>query len=1037
MNHPFTGSLIGALRRAPWLTRPMALTVVLALLSLVGMPTVVAARAAERQAEIRESLEPSSVPQELSRQLIETRRQLQSLRQQQRGDAPTAATAATEATASLRAIRERLAELRQQMLERFDAVADRLEAGDVSPAIHERHRQARERFLRQMDDLIDNLERVEQGSGADREQALENSLQALQKHRVGKSQQPFDPERLPARGLRKEAGEHKPMTREEQFDGAGLHDRPRPTLASHGTFRLDELAGAADPAWRAESPEITLTQPIIDKAAELDHDPVAIHQWVRNNVQWIPAWGAMQSAEHTLSSRRGNAMDIAGLEIALLRASDIPARYVHGTVEVDEARFRNWAGGYDDILAATDYAASGGIPIQAIVEAGRIARVQMEHVWVEAAVDYFPSRAGVNQSADSWIPLDPSFKQYEFLEGIDVAAVTGTDPQVLAQSFLDSGTVNEAEGYVAGFDPSILQNAQNDAESALEDYITNELPDDATVADVLGGRRIIPQDYTTLPASIPNRLTVVGARYDELPNELRNRLSLAFGTDLFGQPRNPVRFPWAAVNGQRLTLSFSSATPKDEEALLALLPEGEITDPSQLPSSIPSHLVEVVPEIRLNGEVVHTGARMQLGEEIDFNFTVDQLGFGTDTAVSPIPAGAFVAIAVAGGSVAPQRLENLQQQVQATREKLESGDDTQLASLTREDLLGDLFHAGTLAYFGQFDALATLQARQQGAQRNLGASAGTYGYHPETTYLFGLPHAIEPGGINMDLDRIAWTNGLEDPTPEKRRQLNVQLGALSSGLEHGVPEQMFSTPEQPAEAVSAVKALSIANQQGQRIYRITQANQAEVLPKINHNPDTMDEIRAAVAAGKEATTHTDPIAVPGWEGAGYVILDPEVGDGAWRIGGGANGGFVDDGTRGEPDSDGGSGLLLLSVIQDIFEQLANTLQAVDLKTVTTATGRLLSAVSALINLMIVWDETQSPILALVAGVITVLLGLLITPIAIAIAAKLGALIGAVGAAVAAALFSIIVTSFITMYLLNTLFGISLVKVSRSGRYQTA
>lgn len=37
----------------------------------------------------------------------------------------------------------------------------------------------------------------------------------------------------------------------------------------------------------------------------------------------------MQHAEHTLSSRRSNAMNIAGLEIALLRASDIPARYVH------------------------------------------------------------------------------------------------------------------------------------------------------------------------------------------------------------------------------------------------------------------------------------------------------------------------------------------------------------------------------------------------------------------------------------------------------------------------------------------------------------------------------------------------------------------------------------------------------------------------------------------------------------------------------------------------------------------------------------
>jgi len=37
--------------------------------------------------------------------------------------------------------------------------------------------------------------------------------------------------------------------------------------------------------------------------------------------------------------------------------------------------------------------------------------------------------------------------------------------------------------------------------------------------------------------------------------------------------------------------------------------------------------------------------------------------------------------------------------------------------------------------------------------------------------------------------------------------------------------------------------------------------------------------------------HTDPISVPGWQGAGYIIFDPQTGAGAWKIAGGANGGF--------------------------------------------------------------------------------------------------------------------------------------------------
>ena len=51
----------------------------------------------------------------------------------------------------------------------------------------------------------------------------------------------------------------------------------------------------------------------------------------------------------------------------------------------------------------------------------------------------------------------------------------------------------------------------------------------------------------------------------------------------------------------------------------------------------------------------------------------------------------------------------------------------------------------------------------------------------------------------------------------------------------------------------------------------------------------MAEIRASLNAGKMVITHTDAINVPGWSGAGYIILDPETGVGAYKISGGGNG----------------------------------------------------------------------------------------------------------------------------------------------------
>lgn len=85
---------------------------------------------------------------------------------------------------------------------------------------------------------------------------------------------------------------------------------------------------------------------------------------------------------------------------------------------------------------------------------------------------------------------------------------------------------------------------------------------------------------------------------------------------------------------------------------------------------------------------------------------------------------------------------------------------------------------------------------------------------------------------------------------------------------------MFVTPEAPGEGISAVKALSKAAQQGQRIYHITQANAATALPNIHIDAAAKSEITAALNAGKEVTTHTDPISVPGWSGAGYILKHP-------------------------------------------------------------------------------------------------------------------------------------------------------------------
>jgi hypothetical protein len=120
-------------------------------------------------------------------------------------------------------------------------------------------------------------------------------------------------------------------------------------------------------------------------------------------------------------------------------------------------------------------------------------------------------------------------------------------------------------------------------------------------------------------------------------------------------------------------------------------------------------------------------------------------------------------------------------------------------------------------------------------------------------------------------------------------------GVRQSANEHLIPEALFDDPattEKEAEAISAVKALQIAAQQGQKIFTITQANIDQVLPQLAHKALIIQDVKDAVAAGKIVTISQSTISYKGWTGAGYSIVDPNTGTGAYLIGGGQDGGIA-------------------------------------------------------------------------------------------------------------------------------------------------
>ncbi|XDF36166.1 hypothetical protein RBH89_03685 [Paracidovorax avenae] len=79
---------------------------------------------------------------------------------------------------------------------------------------------------------------------------------------------------------------------------------------------------------------------------------------------------------------------------------------------------------------------------------------------------------------------------------------------------------------------------------------------------------------------------------------------------------------------------------------------------------------------------------------------------------------------------------------------------------------------------------------------------------------------------------------------------------------------MAGLPDCP-QGISAVKALGLAAQQGQKIYTITPqvyASQPNIVNTalVAHSPSTRAKVQAALDEGKEVTIHEAPIAQSGW-----------------------------------------------------------------------------------------------------------------------------------------------------------------------------
>lgn len=759
---------------------------------------------------------------------------------------------------------------------RFDSTGQLILAKKLSAAIADRHRAQVARYDADSGAVLAELQKVKKAAVA-RTSALASKnakaaadAQISLKQTAGKAKDALnskvtdethvkaDPSRLPFRPA--DTTTRTPRLKKEQFSEL------QPAAARTA---VAPLASPPLAEYLAQTVEIQFTPGIVDLAEQLNREPLKIFNYVRNEIHFVPTQGSIQGAEACRLSKECNAYDQASLLIALLRVSDIPARYVVGTVELSPELFRSAMGDFQDVTAAQRLAGSGGVPTVVVQNSGGNAvAVRMEHVWVEALVDYVPGRGASGGTGDTWVPLDSSIKRADFRAPADIAAATGVDFAALTEELTATATVN-VDGSASLVSSALARERLQQFQAAIVGYIDDFMPE-ATVGDILGATEIRRQELKALPSSLPGRVLTTGARLASLPPSSRHQVTLRL-TDSSGIEQLRVERSTVELAGHRVTIGYAAASPEDVATIQAF---GGLL-------KVPPYLVRLVPNVLIDGISVATGPAVTMGTRQQLAVLFLEPDGSQDQVEHQISAGTYAALGLDLQRVSDAALNESRTRLEATRSRI--GDAT--AALRFDDLMGETLHLHTLSYFMQVESERRTTANRLNVVTVKRPAEMLATYNQVFAFLYGSPVSVVNIGMNVDVRRYITGSASRSGDTKAPLTFMFAAGAKSSFAENTVFEQLDR-----ARSVSAIRLLAEANDQGIPVYQIDQTNIAQVLPKLTLSPAVLSDIQNGIAAGKVVWTPQRNIRYQDWQGIGYLMLDPNTGAGGYLISGGLAGG---------------------------------------------------------------------------------------------------------------------------------------------------
>jgi RHS repeat-associated protein len=249
-------------------------------------------------------------------------------------------------------------------------------------------------------------------------------------------------------------------------------------------------------------------------AKALHNDADAIYQYVRNNIQVVPAYGLQKGALGALVDRSGTPFDQAQLMVELLRSAGYTTSYVSGAVSLNATQINGWLGTMD-AAAIRLILADGGIPATVTPTSGTVTNVTMAHIWVKVTI---PGSAPLGCTGDVCV-FDPSLKSHTFTTGINLATATGWNETTYlnqARSGYQTGTqsapsfsnpnVNVSIPWVSNLNSTASSTQLTTYANNLVNWLRTNGYADKQVEDVVGRQDIVLDTavlrQTTLPYAV-------------------------------------------------------------------------------------------------------------------------------------------------------------------------------------------------------------------------------------------------------------------------------------------------------------------------------------------------------------------------------------------------------------------------------------------------------------------------------------------------------------------------------------------------------